>query len=113
MSRLTDKDWENSENLMWIKLGSIHMRDERYRTFLSEALRKLAYYEDLKEQGRLIEQRYATIDECYCTACNQDYTRVAEGEGGALWVGDTPNYCPCCGAKFVSYEELVEMEGAE
>lgn len=54
MSRLTDKDWENPENLMWIKLGSIHMRDEGYRTFLSEALRKLAHYEDIEDEGRLI-----------------------------------------------------------
>lgn len=50
MNRLTDKNWKNPENLMWIKLGSIHMRDEGYRTFLSEALRKLAYYEDLEDE---------------------------------------------------------------
>ena len=48
--RLTSKDWQNPENLMWIKLGSIHMIDEGYRTFLSKALRKLAYYEDLEEE---------------------------------------------------------------
>lgn len=110
MSRLTDKGWKNPENLMWIKLGSIHMRDEGYRTFLSKALRKLAYYENLEDESRLIEQRYATIDEYYCTACNQDYTSVVEGEGGALWIGDIPNYCPWCGAKFVSEEELAELE---
>ena len=50
MSRLTDKDWENPESLMWIKLGFIPMRNEGYRAFLSGALRKLAHYEDLEEQ---------------------------------------------------------------
>ena len=71
------------------------------------------HYRKLDYEGKLIEQRYATIDGCFCTACNQDYTSVAEGEGGVLWEGDTPNYCPWCGAKFVSEEELLEMEGAE
>ncbi len=55
MSRLTDKDWKNPESLMWIKLGFIPMRNEGYRAFLSDVLRKLAHYEDLEEQGRLIE----------------------------------------------------------
>lgn len=55
MSRLTDKDWKNPESLMWIKLGLIPMRNEGYRASLSDALRKLAHYEDLEEQGRLIE----------------------------------------------------------
>ena len=50
MSRLTDKDWKNLESLMWIKLEFISMRNEGYRKFLSDALRKLAHYEDLEEQ---------------------------------------------------------------
>lgn len=54
MSRLTDKDWKNPESLMWTKLGLIHMRNEAYRTSLSDALRKLARYEDLEDEGRLI-----------------------------------------------------------
>ena len=55
MSRWTNKDWENPKSLMWIKLGLIPMRNEVYRSSLSDALRKLAHYEDLEEQGRLIE----------------------------------------------------------
>lgn len=74
---------------------------------------KLGHYEDLEEQGRLIEQRYATTRECCCSACKEDYTRVAEGENGMVWEGEYPNYCPWCGAKFVSEEELKEMEGAK
>lgn len=73
----------------------------------------LKHYEDLEEQGRLIEQRYATTRECCCSACKEDYTRVAEGENGMVWEGEYPNYCPWCGAKFVSEEELKEMEGAK
>ena len=50
MSRWTNKDWENPKSLMWIKLGLIPMRNEVYRSSLSDALRKLAHYEDLEEQ---------------------------------------------------------------
>ena len=50
MNRLTLKDWENPKSLMWIKLGLIPMRNEVYRSSLSDALRKLAHYEDLEEQ---------------------------------------------------------------
>lgn len=70
-------------------------------------------WKSLEEQGRLVEQRYATTCECCCSACKEDYTRVAEGENGMVWEGEYPNYCPWCGAKFVSEEELKEMEGAE
>lgn len=80
---------------------------------LAEWLEELKRYKDLEEQGRLIEQRYATTRECCCSACKEDYTRVAEGENGMVWEGEYPNYCPWCGAKFVSEEELKEMEGAE
>ena len=50
MSRWANKDWENPKSLMWIKLGLIPMRNEVYRSSLSDALRKLAHYEDLEEQ---------------------------------------------------------------
>lgn len=55
MGRLTPKDWGNQSNEIWLKLGHIQMSDEPFRTFLSESLQKLAHYEDLEEQGRLIE----------------------------------------------------------
>lgn len=55
MSRLTPKDWKDQSNEIWLKLGNIHMGDESFRSFLSQSLQKLAHYEDLEEQGRLIE----------------------------------------------------------
>lgn len=70
-------------------------------------------WKSLEDQGRLVEQRYATTCECCCSACKEDYTRVAEGESGMVWEGEYPNYCPWCGAKFVSEEELKEIEGTE
>lgn len=53
----------------------------------------LKHYEDLEEQGRLIEQRYATTRECCCSACKEDYTRVAEGENaGSDYCIDCPEF---------------------
>lgn len=80
---------------------------------LAEWLEELQRYKGLEDQGRLVEQRYATTCECCCSACKEDYTRVAEGESGMVWEGEYPNYCPWCGAKFVSNEELKEIEGME
>ena len=62
MGRLTPKDWENQSNEIWLKLGYIQMSDEPFRTFLSESLQKLAHYEDLEEQGGLIELPCAVGD---------------------------------------------------
>lgn len=72
MGRLTPKGWENQSNEIWLKLGYIQMSDEPFRTFLSESLRKLAHYEDMEEQGRLIELPCAVGDTVYriCPKCN-------------------------------------------
>ena len=71
------------------------------------ALDKLAHYEDLEEQGRLIEQkkgkwipnkrmvRTPTAENYHCSECTQ--------------TGKTTAYCPNCGAKM----ELKELEGAK
>ena len=66
---------------------------------LEGMLNKLAHYEDLEEQGRLIEQKrgqweYNQYGQMYCTNCGL-YPELA-----IEW-----NYCPNCGAK------LKELEG--
>ena len=68
------------------------------------ALRKLAHYEDLEEQGRLIEQKrgeWKIHGEYYfCTNCYSEWKEMFP-------------YCPCCGSK--NAEEygvwLKELEG--
>lgn len=74
MGRLTPKDWENQSNEIWLKLGYIQMSDEPFRTFLSESLQKLAHYEDLEEQGRLIELPCAINTELYFVGEKADGT---------------------------------------
>ena len=58
--------------------------------FLYEVYEKLSDYEDLEEQGRLIEQKHGTWeihDEYYfCANCYSEWK-------------ETFTYCPCCGSK--------------
>lgn len=51
MNRLTDRDWQNPESPMWVKLGFLPMENEAYRAYLGEVLKKLSYYEDLEDKG--------------------------------------------------------------
>lgn len=71
--RLTAKDWENPMSLMWIKLGLIPMQNEVYRISLSKALCKLARYEDLEEQNRLIELPCKIGDTVYVIPSKVNY----------------------------------------
>ena len=76
---------------------------------LEEVIEKLAHYEDLEEQGRLIEQKHgkwywADDGYCRCSECNQKTPAYEHEE--ALEARIT-NYCPYCGAKM----ELKELEG--
>ena len=55
-----------------------------------KVIEKLAHYEDMEEQGRLIEQKHGTWeihDEYYfCTNCYSEWKEIF-------------TYCPCCGSK--------------
>lgn len=54
MGRLTDKDWKNPQSTMWVKVD-LHIKNPYYNVAVSRGLQKLAEYEDLEEQGRMIE----------------------------------------------------------
>lgn len=70
-----------------------------------DVLVKLAHYEDMEEQGRLIEQKQATLigEGFICSECGGDYMDVADAD--AFCSNRKPNYCPWCGAKMSEVEE--------
>lgn len=74
---------------------------------INEAFEKLAYYEDLEEQDRLIEQKHGTW------IPNKHMTRTPTAENyhcsECTQTGKTTAYCPNCGAKM----ELKELEGVK
>lgn len=103
MSRFTSRDALG----IWVK--GYANNDETathfpyYEDELYEAVEKLAYYEDLEEQGRLIEQKYGQwkilIDDydceyMKCSVCDEEFYPVDEDT-----VDNVYNYCPNCGAK--------------
>ena len=77
---------------------------------LSAVFEKLAHYEDLEEQGRLIEQKYGywKLEEepngkpycLHCSVCDDDFHHIG--------ITTAYNYCPNCGAKM-----LAELGGKE
>lgn len=79
MSRLTPKDWENPCHEIWFKLGNMHTRYEPFKCFLSQALRKLAHYEDLEEQGLLCYPQ-PELNDCEKCGCVTD-------DGGCVFFG--------------------------
>ena len=87
---------------------------EKEPCFLYEVYEKLGKYEDLEEQGRLIEQKHGKWEECdwvfydghdecvhipkgafVCTNCRHAFKK------GKL---EIKNYCPHCGAKMDEVE---------
>ena len=76
---------------------------EAYCYELEDMLKKLAHYEDLEEQGRLIEQKH-----CYCKSV--DFNKIMCSECNHIWnimnnEVENFNYCPNCGAKILTKEE--------
>lgn len=76
---------------------------------------KLAHYEDMEEQGRLIEQKHGTWEslDSYVYECDGMWQCSECGEDFYFEFG-TPldcraYYCPNCGAKM----ELKELEGVK
>lgn len=76
-------------------------------------IEKLAHYEDMEEQGRLIEQKHGTWEslDSYIYECDGMWECSECGEDFYFEFG-TPlecraYYCPNCGAKM----ELKELEG--
>lgn len=74
---------------------------------------KLAHYEDLEEQGRLIEQKHGKWEPLDSYVCDSDCMwRCSECKVDLYFELGTPleyemYYCPHCGAKM----ELKELEG--
>lgn len=81
--------------------------------YLRQLHEKLKRYEDLEEQGRLIEREYATIvgESGICSECGESYMDVADAD--AFQSGYIPNFCPWCGAIFVSEAKLAELNNRD
>ena len=116
MGRLTE---HKAEGIYLIKTGYqncenyCETRDSCDDCAIQEALDKLAHYEDLEEQGRLIEQKHGTWEslDSYVYECDGMWQCSECGEDFYFEFG-TPlecraYYCPNCGAKM----ELKELEG--
>ena len=88
--------------------GVAVIKGKRYK----EAAEKLAYYEDLEEQGRLIEQKHGrwelhgNDDDCgmsyFCSECGDSFDEEWFYVYGQFvgW-----KYCPNCGAKMLKGTE--------
>lgn len=101
MSRLTERKKDRYGNEYIATCGGAYFEDES----VYKALEKLAHYEDLEEQGLLIEQKQGqwkptgNIEVLYakeyaCSVC------------GGIMLGKS-EFCPDCGAK------LAELKGTE
>lgn len=100
MSRLTKRNYPN-RRLTELRKNGLLKIDMSY-SHVEAITNKLAHYEDLEEQGRLIEvvygfdkSDYPSAFECsMCGFCDWDTYTADDG---------VYNYCPRCGAKI---EEL-------
>ena len=116
MSRLTTN---NKDNPILKDVGHANCKNIcEHETFcdtcsIQEAIDKLAHYKDLEEQGRLIEREYATIvgESGICSECGESYMDVADAD--AFQSGYIPNFCPWCGAIFVSEAKLAELNNRD
>lgn len=65
MERLTREDWKNSNSMMWKKVDDLECND-MVKKAMKDVLKKLAEYEDLEQQGKLLKLPCAVLDEFYC-----------------------------------------------
>lgn len=93
--------------------GSVGINDIRYYNYndFQKIAQKLCHYEDLEEQGRLVEQSYSYVNTIVgkmgvmhqeCSKCNEELEWKAY-----------PPYCPNCGAKMFATKEEAEAKLAE
>lgn len=64
MERLTREDWKNSNSMMWKKADDLECND-MVKKAMKDVLKKLAEYEDLEEQGKLLKLPCAVGDTVY------------------------------------------------
>lgn len=100
MGRLTRRAEADGVKAVWYGKRDVFLEGEVGYTEAD----KLAHYEDMEEQGRLIEQKHGTWleaddgDGVVCSVCRTDFCTL-------IFETDSFIYCPHCGAK------LKELEG--
>lgn len=60
MERLTREDWKNENSMMWEKVNDLNI-DESVKKSMKDVLKKLAEYEDLEDQGKLLKLPCDTV----------------------------------------------------
>ena len=68
MERLTREDWKKSNSMMWRKVDDLQIKENEKKS-IKDVLKKLAEYEDLEEQGKLLKLPCKVGDVVY-TACS-------------------------------------------
>ena len=61
MERLTREDWKNSNSMMWKKVDDLECND-MVKKAIKDVLKKMAAYEDLEQQGKLLKLPCAVGD---------------------------------------------------
>lgn len=65
MDRLTREDWKKPQSIMWKKVDELDIQEDVKKS-MEDILRKLAEYEDLEEQNRLLKLPVVVGDTVYC-----------------------------------------------
>ena len=89
--------------------------------FESQLYERLAHYEDLEEQGRLVEQKHGKWEECDWVFCDGHDECVHIPKGAFVCTNcrhafkkeklEIRNYCPHCGAKMAATEAKLAEKG--
>lgn len=64
MERLTREDWKNPKSMMYEKVKQLNVND-CVKKSITDILKKLAEYEDLEEQGKLLRLPVCVGDAVY------------------------------------------------